>query len=233
MKDLKSLQFEVKRTDAGDPFVWIKAEPKNQESQGLNYISFILIGDGISDLFERKNRSVFSDGLNVLQAFGELWTFISTENYNNDAQGTFTARYMRLTVARDLLTLIHHEINKALVEYDQGAPNQWGELPQITLDYTDNLPHWGSNYGQGTGTIRVDCDDETQAKLDTCKADPTFSRCWETVCNLAYNQTHKSSDVGIIRLALGFKQFFWSVPGSMHGGIVDHGTDKPDWSVHT
>lgn len=236
MEQLEKLTIEVSRCQDsyGAPYtrpkVWIRGELK-EHGGGVNYISFLLIGDEWFELFQ--HGGTFSDGYNLLRTFGESWTFYRLDQVPRESSGAMSVPFTRITMPRDIRTRIADDIKDELIAFDAQAPNKYGDKDALTIDYSGKLEEWSTEHGQGKGSIEIDADSETRDKLGSLAGEETFDRCWTTIENLAKNTTHKRSDVGVIQVYRDHGGFFWRA-GGLHGGLINHGSDsEPDWSVHT
>jgi hypothetical protein len=237
MHKLKDFRIEIdRRTDSegagGDLRVWMRWELR-EETEGIRWGSFLMLGEEWRDLFE-MHRSEFSDGMHHLHTFDESWMFYDLDVPREDT-GVMPLRFTRLSVPHEARRQITARIEAAIDRYDsdERSDTKW----PISLDFTEDLAEWSRDYGRGKGSIEIIADAGTRDALGTWRGDPTFDRCWESIEAIALATTNSIYDKAPIRIHArdwsGRLEFAWSA-GRLHGGIIDHGSDEsPDWSVHT
>jgi hypothetical protein len=236
MKDLQKMTIEVDRrveykgeeTIYSDLRIWIRMEAP-EGSPGLRWISFLMIGDEGLSLFAGRSGAL-SDGYHQLIPFGELWTFYDTNRLlEGESAGSAEVPYRRVTVPRRVQRIILDDIRDAIDRYDDLDHD--GRHP-VRLDYSDKLAKWGEHYGQGKGEVVIE---GPEKEIEALKGEKTFDRSWNAIDAIARNTTYSKNEKGTIKIYRESPTaFFWSVPGSLHGGLINHGNeDAPDWSVHT
>jgi hypothetical protein len=103
---------------------------------------------------------------------------------------------------------------------------------------------WLRLYGAAKGKLEFKvCGDVTETFLAKCLAeDPDgkgrLAQNVEHVKQIALNSTQAFWETATLKLAKDWDGFYWEAyrPSGariMNGGIINHGKDKPDWSIHT
>lgn len=205
--------------------VWLRMEA---EGAGLNWISFLLIGNEASELLE-GSRGHFFDGYHQLMSIGQEWLFYDIQ-YPSDVAGEMPVKFRRVTIPAPVQDMIAMTVAAAVSDYDA----QEGRREEIRIDLSDQLADWAAHYGQGKGRIEIRSHQVgIAAEIDALRGEETFDRSWETISRLALNTTHSVYDVGIVRIYRESDHAFLWEAGRMHGGLVNHSEEGFDWSVHT
>jgi hypothetical protein len=237
MKDLTKMTIEIDRrqefkgseTIYSDLRVWLRMEAP-EEAPGLRWISFLLLNKEGTDLFAGRS-GVLADGYHHLIPSGELWTFFDADKLMQDgAAGVAPIHYRRVTVPLPVQRIILGDIEKAIEEYDA----QEGDRKSIWLNYSDRVSYWSDEHGQGKGNITIEGHLSAVAAIGQLGGEATFDRSWGVIERLALATTHSTSDCAPIQIFRESPTAFLWTAGTMHGGLINHGTESaPDWSVHT
>jgi hypothetical protein len=96
------------------------------------------------------------------------------------------------------------------------------------------VARWLRLYGLGKGAVDLTMTDDTRQFLDQKLSEPdsNLGDRLEQVKRIARNSTHAFFQTTAMRLCKDWDGFTFSVPG-LFGGIVNHGRERPDWSIHT
>lgn len=119
------------------------------------------------------------------------------------------------------------------------AEHIWKTAPKeerIAVEIDQNrLERWCKLYGQGTGQVEVIIDDDSKEFLNTKLSEEktNLNDMVERINTIALNKTHAFWEKSRVYLSKDCYGFFWRVENGMHGGIINHGKEKPDWSIHT
>lgn len=204
------------------------------DPSGLGHVSFLFLAEEWRAACE--DGGDFSDVAHRLRAWGEDWVFFDLPDFRG-AGGVAACRWARVKLPRDVRARLVADVAAAVERYDAQPVGEYGDKPEIRLDYTADLESWESEFGQGTG--RVELHPNTNAATRDMigalctEASESWVRSWDTIQRLARNTTHRRADVGIVAIYRESDRALMWTAGGMHGGIINHGADAPDWSVHT
>lgn len=213
------------------PMVTFRADSPKEETKGLNSIWFVLTLEEWTTVL-RGDHKAYSDGYHKLDVMGDLWTFFDFELPMQSA-GVKEVRYLRAEMPRRARETLMLATAVGFRKYDNQEPSKWGYKKKVTLDLAPYVKEWSERYGQGKGSVYVECSEDAALRLSEVDGKGNFNDMFDRVKQIARNTTHSVDEVGVVRLYKDMDGFFWRA-GGMHGGLVNHGTEEePYWSIHT
>ncbi len=248
MNAYKNVSLSVWRGDCGkkSPMVTLNASNPYDENAEINYrpydenaeinynVWFVFTWDEFIAVTSGYS-GFYADGYHKLETFGESWTFFDTDNIPMAPNGIAKLRYQRVTMPDRVCDKLRVLASMALVAYDATPEHEYRSKDRVTVDLSECLPQWLDEYGQGKGNVFLDCNQTTAEFIDECSSHGgNFDAMLDRVKQLARNTTRAKSDTASVQISKDWDGFFWSVPSSLHGGLINHGDkDSPDWGLHT
>jgi hypothetical protein len=180
---------------------------------------------------------MISDGYHKLEVSGDRALFFDME-VPYKSVGKMEIRYRSIKIP--------YQLRKAIVRFAKYAI---GKLPvnqeKLMIEPThERIGRWERIYDHGSGEVHIDYgydSQRTEEFIKECKAQDSsgdFDRRMEHITVIARNSTYHPWEKAKLRISKDLDGFYWEAytPKGhriMNGGLINHGKDKPDWSIHT
>lgn len=229
-----SLNIYSDKTSEG---AFIEANISNgskSSSNALERISFYFTRKEFENLLEGKVSSV-NDIVHNLRCFGDEWLFYDI-NFPETTCGTMTVPYRRVIVPTIIQKLMLRVARMTWTEFASNAKD-WKQTKTFDLS-SDTRKRWIKMYGHGKGEVTLDIPEGLSYRIESDRDDVDFERSLQHIIKIAKNTTHAYFDRARVTLSADGNSYYWVAYGPngravMNGGLINHGTEAPDWKIHT
>lgn len=244
MLTFETMTIKVRRSDK-DTMLDFHFESPPAEGQAdyerpMRYFTLTL------DEFEQVVKGgIVRDGYRrVEQQFGYAWLIYNVSNVSGStkSQGKVEVEFY--------CCQIPHFAQRVLLRYFKWLAKPLGfgvartDREVVIYLSKQRRERWLRLYGCAKGKLEFKlCGDVTENFLAECLAqDPDgkgrLQENVESVKRIALNSTQAFWETATLKLAKDWDGFYWEAyrPSGhriMNGGIINHGKDRPDWSIHT
>jgi hypothetical protein len=193
------------------------------EGPGLSYLFFVMYECELEQF--ASPSCLLSDGYHKLEVWGDSCRFFDLE-LPGQKHGVAPIRYYSATIPVFVRKLILRMARRVWARESE-------EETTIPLG-PERVARWLRLYGLGKGTVDLTMTDETREFLEQKLSEPgsNLGERIEQLKTIARNGTRALFESTTVRLCKDWDGFTFSTPG-LFGGIVNHGRERPDWSIHT
>lgn len=230
MKNLVDFEFSAWR-DGERRACMIYAKMPNSK---LGRISFYMSQDEFEQ-FCTGSCSINDIGHN-LRSMGDMATFYDL-NFETSLHGVMNVPYINLH-----FPIFVRKILRMWAQKQWNSTETHQQRPVIKVS-NDKLERWTKNYGHGTGQVNLIVDEQNKEFFEECNTSESFKENVQRLLTIGKGYTSAFYEAIDCKLAKDWDGFYFSfgkvkfnnhvISIGFNGGLVNHGKEKSDWSIHT
>ena len=200
----------------------------------LKYISFYMSKDEFGQ-FVSGFCSINDIGHN-LRSFSDTVTFYDL-NFDTAVHGVAQVNYANIN-----FPLFVRKILKRWADKQWKSTETHQQRPVIKVS-NEKLNRWVKNYGVCSGQVNLVVREESQEFFNQCNESESFKINIERLLTIGRGYTKRFYETVNLSLSKDWDGFYFSFGKvkfnnhvqsiGLNGGLVNHGKEKPDWSIHT
>lgn len=230
MKNLTKFEFSAWR-DGDRRACYIRAEfPESK----LKMIYFYMDKEEFLQ-FCRGSCSI-TDISHNLNSFGNMVRFYDLD-FPNSSHGTQAVNFVNLN-----WPIFSRQILLHWAEEQWKSEESHMQRPTIKVS-NEKLARWEKNYGNCTGQINLVVCEDSKEFFNKCNESIQFQTNVERLITIGKGYTQKFFETVNLYLYKDYDGFYFNFgkvkfngkiqPVGLNGGLINHGKEKPDWSIHT